>query len=113
LYWWEGSRAELARCRSGSSAGPDNLSEKTGRPTGRATISTRGRGLRLAEPRFVPLTREQEREAVALLAELLLDAAARKRRVVVSPGVFGSAFGGATGSVIPFPERRGNAREAA
>jgi hypothetical protein len=50
----------------------------------------------------VPLTHEQEREAVALLAELLLDAAARKRRAVASPG----AFGGATGGVIPFPERR-------
>jgi hypothetical protein len=62
---------------------------------------------------LVPLTREQEREAVAPLAELLLDAVARKRRVVASPGAFGSASGGATGGVIPFPERRGNAREAA
>jgi len=62
----------------------------------------------------VPLSGEQEREAVALLAELLLDAAgARKRRLVASSGAFGSASGGATGSVIPFPERRGNAREAA
>jgi hypothetical protein len=62
---------------------------------------------------LVPLSGEQEREAVALLAELLLDAAARKRRVVASAGAFGGATGGATGSVIPFPERRGNAREAA
>lgn len=62
---------------------------------------------------MVPLTCEHEREAVALLAELLLVAAARKRRVVASPGACGSASGGATGSVIPFPERRGNAREAA
>jgi hypothetical protein len=62
---------------------------------------------------LVPLSGEQEREAVDLLAELLLDAAARKRRVVASSGAFGSASGGATGSVIPFPERRGNAREAA
>jgi hypothetical protein len=30
----------------------------------------------------LPLRREQEREAVVLLAELLLDAAARKRRVL-------------------------------
>jgi hypothetical protein len=62
---------------------------------------------------LVPLTREQEREAVALLAELLLDAAARKRRVVAFAGAFGGATGGATGSVSPFPESRGNAREAA
>jgi hypothetical protein len=62
---------------------------------------------------LVPLTGEQEHEAVALLAELLLDAAARKRRVVASPGAFGGTSGGATGSVIPLPEGRGNAREAA
>jgi len=104
---------ELARCRRRSSAGPDNLSEKTGRPTGRATTSIQRRGLRLAEPRLVPLTREQEREAVALFAELLLDAAADKRRLVASPGAFGGVSGGATGSAIPLPERRGNAREAA
>jgi hypothetical protein len=62
---------------------------------------------------LVPLAREQEQEAVALLAELLLDAATRKRRVVASPGAFGGVSGGAIGSVIPFPERRGNTREAA
>jgi hypothetical protein len=62
---------------------------------------------------LVPLSGEQERDAVALLAELLLDAAARKRRLVASPCAFGGASGGATGSVLPFPERRGNAREAA
>jgi hypothetical protein len=62
---------------------------------------------------LVRLTREQEREAVALLAELLLDAAARKRRLVASPGAFGGASSGATGSVLPLPERPGNAREAA
>jgi len=62
---------------------------------------------------LVPLTREQERETVVLLAELLLDAAARKRRVVSSPAALGGVSGGATGSVIPFPERRGDGREAA
>jgi hypothetical protein len=61
---------------------------------------------------LVRLTDEQEREAVELLAELLLDAAARKRRGC-SPGGFGGVIGGASGSVVPFPERRGNAREAA
>ena len=58
------------------------------------------------------MTQEQEHEAVRLLAELLLDAAARKRRGP-SPGGFGSGIDGASGSVIPFPEKRGNAREAA
>jgi hypothetical protein len=58
------------------------------------------------------LTQEQEREAVRLLAELLLDAAARKCRGS-SPGGFGGVIDGASGSVVPFPERRGNARQAA
>jgi len=58
------------------------------------------------------MTQEQEREAAQLLAELLLDAAARKRRAC-SAGGFGSVIDRASGSVVPFPERRGNAREAA
>lgn len=60
----------------------------------------------------MPLSPEQEREAVALLAELLLDAA-YKRRAGVSGGALGSASGGATGSVVPFPEKRRRARDAA
>lgn len=66
----------------------------------------------LGKPQLVRLTQEQEREVVMLLTELLLDAAARKRRGC-SPGVFGGVIGGASGSVVPFPERRGNAREVA
>ena len=58
------------------------------------------------------MTQEQEHEADRLLAELLLDAAARKRRGS-SPGGFGSVMDGASGSVVQFPEKRGNAREAA
>jgi hypothetical protein len=58
------------------------------------------------------MTQEQGQEAARLLAELLLDAAARKRRGS-SAGDFGSVIDGASDSVIPFPERRGNAREAA
>jgi hypothetical protein len=58
------------------------------------------------------MTQEQEDEAARLLAELLLDEAARTRRGS-SPGGFGGAIDGASGSVVPFPERRGNAREAA
>jgi hypothetical protein len=62
---------------------------------------------------LLPLSGEQQREAVALLAELLLDAASRKRRVLASAGAFGGASGGATCSVISLPGRRGNAREVA
>jgi hypothetical protein len=61
---------------------------------------------------LVRLTQQQEDEAARLLAELLLDAAARTRRGS-SPGGFGSVIDGASGSVVPFPERRGNARDAA
>lgn len=59
------------------------------------------------------LTQEQEREAVLLLAELLMDAAARKRRGSASPSAFGRVIDGASGNVVPFPERRGSARDAA
>jgi hypothetical protein len=61
---------------------------------------------------LVRLTQDQEDEAARLLAELLLDAAARRRRGS-SPSGFGSVIDGVSGSIVPFPERRGNAREAA
>lgn len=66
----------------------------------------------MSPPRRVPLAAVDEREAVALLAELLLEEA-RKRRGRRSGGALGSASGGATGGVIPFPEKRAEAREAA
>jgi hypothetical protein len=66
----------------------------------------------LLPPRHVPLAAGAEREAVALLAELLLDAAA-KRRGRRSGGVIDGAFDGATGSVVSMPEQGGKAREAA
>jgi hypothetical protein len=47
----------------------------------------------------VPLSPEHERDAVTLLAELLLDAAG-KRRAGVSGGALDSASGGAIGSVV-------------
>ena len=62
---------------------------------------------------MVRLTQEQEREVVMLLTELLMDAAARKRRASASPSAFGSVIDGASGSVVPSPERRGNALEVA
>lgn len=49
---------------------------------------------------------------MSLLAELLIDAAA-KRRGLRSGGVVDGASGGAIGSVIPFPEKRRRGREAA
>jgi hypothetical protein len=67
---------------------------------------------KLLRPRLVPLSVEQEREAVALLAELLLDAA-RKRRDGVSGGVLGGASDRASGSVASFAEKAGKARKAA
>jgi hypothetical protein len=60
----------------------------------------------------VPLAVVQEREAAALLAELVLDAA-RRRRGLRSGGALASASDGGIGSVTPLPEKRGNAREAA
>jgi len=56
----------------------------------------------------VRLSEEQRREAVALLADLLL-AAAAKHQGVGSPGV----IDGATDSVIPLAQKRGKGREAA
>jgi hypothetical protein len=68
--------------------------------------------VRVGAPRLVALDPEGWREAVALLAELLSETAAKRRR-----GVFGGAspgaLGGAMGSVVPFPERPRKARRAA
>ena len=51
-------------------------------------------------------------EAVSLLAELLLDVAA-KRWAGRSAGVIDSASDSVMGSVEPFPQRRRRGREAA
>lgn len=58
------------------------------------------------------MSAEQREEAVALLAQLLLDAV-RKRRGVVSGGVSAGALDGASGSVVSFPEKPGKARDVA
>jgi len=63
-------------------------------------------------PRRVPLSAAQYDDAVSLLAELLLDAAA-KRREGRSVGVIDGASDGAIGSVVPFPQERRKRREAA
>jgi hypothetical protein len=60
----------------------------------------------------VPLSDEQRREAVALLADLLL-AAEAKRRDVGFGGATGSASDGAIGSVSSFPQKRRKGRDAA
>jgi hypothetical protein len=67
--------------------------------------------IRLLEPRYARLSGEQRREAVALLADLLLDAA--QKAAGVSGGVSAGVMGGASGSVVAFPERRGKARRCA
>lgn len=53
--------------------------------------------IRLLPPRRVPLSVEQERDAVAVLAEVLLDVA-RKRRASVSGGDLAGGSGGAIGT---------------
>lgn len=63
-------------------------------------------------PRRVPLSAEQHAQAGDLLAELLLDAVA-KRRAVHSGGVIGGALDGVSGSVVPFPENGGKGRDVA
>lgn len=63
-------------------------------------------------PRRVPLSAAQYEEAVSLLAELLLDVAA-KRREGRSVGVIDGASGSGMGSVVPFRQTRGKGREAA
>lgn len=63
-------------------------------------------------PRLVPLSTQQEREAVALLAELLLDVA-RKRPAGAFNDVLDSASDRASGSVVSPAEKAGKARKAA
>ena len=60
----------------------------------------------------MPLSAAQYEEAVSLLAELLLDVAA-KRRGIRSGGAITSASGSGIGSVIPLPHTRRKGREAA
>jgi hypothetical protein len=60
----------------------------------------------------VALSDEQRQEAVALLAELLLDAA-RKRQGVRSGSGCDGALGGAFGGVGPLSDQRAKARRAA
>jgi hypothetical protein len=68
--------------------------------------------MRLLPPRRVPLSASQYDEVVSLLAELLLDVAA-KRREGRSVGVIGSASDSVMGSVVPLPQTRRKGREAA
>ena len=68
--------------------------------------------IRLLPPRRVPLSAAQYEEAVSVLAELLLDVAA-KRREGRSAGVIGSASDSGMGSVVSFPQTRRKGREAA
>jgi hypothetical protein len=60
--------------------------------------------IRLLAPQLAPLHPEQAREAVALLGELLLDAAANGRALPRA---------GAIAGVVRFPKTRPSEREAA
>jgi hypothetical protein len=75
-------------------------------------LKKKTREIRLLPARRVPLAVVQEREAAALLADLLLDAA-RKRRGLRSGGALAGVSDGVIGSVVPLPDKRGKAREAA
>jgi hypothetical protein len=68
--------------------------------------------IRLLPPRRVPLSAAQYDTAVSLLAELLLDVAA-KHREGRSGGVTDGASNSGMGSVVPFPQRRRKGRDAA
>jgi hypothetical protein len=59
----------------------------------------------------VRLNEEQRREAVALLAHLLLEAA--RKRAGVSGGALDAVIDGASGVVAEFPDGRGKARRCA
>jgi hypothetical protein len=68
--------------------------------------------VRVLAPRLVPLSAAQEREAVGLLAGLLLEVA-RERRGGVLGCAFDGGSGGVIGGVVQLPGERGNAREVA
>jgi hypothetical protein len=68
--------------------------------------------IRLLPPRLVPLSAERERDAVAVLAELLLGVAV-KGRGGVSGSVLDGGSGGAIGGVGSLPASAGKARKAA
>lgn len=68
--------------------------------------------IRLWPPQQVRLSAAQYDEAVSLLAELLLEVAA-KRREGRSVGVIDGASDSGMGSVVPFPQTRRKGREAA
>lgn len=61
----------------------------------------------------MPLSEEQRCEAVGLLAELLVDAALKKREGVVSGGGFDGVMGGASGGVASLPDEGVRARRTA
>jgi hypothetical protein len=82
---------------SGSSAGP--------------AMTDQDNYFKLLAPRLVRLSEEQRREAVALLADLRLEAA--RKRAGVSGGASDGVSGGASGSVVELPDRRGKARRCA
>jgi len=68
--------------------------------------------IRLLPPRRVPLSAAQYEEAVSLLAELLLEVAA-KRRAAATGGVIDGACDGVIGGVTSLPQKRRKGREAA
>ena len=68
--------------------------------------------IRLLLPRRVPLGAEQERDAVAVLSELLLDVA-HQRQASASGSALDGGSGGALCGVVSLPASAGKARKAA
>jgi hypothetical protein len=68
--------------------------------------------IRLLPPHRVPLAPAQYAEAVALLVELLLDAAAKPRGIRSGAALDGGS-GGVIGGATPLPEERRKRRGAA
>jgi hypothetical protein len=75
-------------------------------------LSKRKVEFRLLPQRLVPLAPDLEREAVGLLTDMLLDAAA-KRRGGASGGASNGVFGGAIPGADALGKRAGRAREVA
>src|SRR5579863_3687848 len=93
MQWWGFSSCR----REGRPPARRDLTDEICGSRQRTPAPTRAcRSFRICEPRLLALTPDEQREAVALLADLLAAAAAKRR-----PGVMGGALDGVSGSASP------------